>query len=88
MIAFDAGFADQSHFTRVFRQAFGETPGHPSWACPPPRAYQRLAGAIWTASVSSSFLVCSAESVVRRTLPPKPRNFSATAVGSGARARA
>jgi AraC family transcriptional regulator len=27
MIALDAGFADQSHFTRVFRQAFGETPG-------------------------------------------------------------
>ena len=26
-IALDAGFADQSHFTRVFRQAFGETPG-------------------------------------------------------------
>jgi AraC family transcriptional regulator len=26
-IAMDAGFADQSHFTRVFRQAFGETPG-------------------------------------------------------------
>jgi len=27
MIALDAGFADQSHVTRVFRQAFGETPG-------------------------------------------------------------
>lgn len=27
MIALDAGFADQSHFTRVFRQAYGETPG-------------------------------------------------------------
>lgn len=27
MIALDAGYADQSHFTRVFRQAFGETPG-------------------------------------------------------------
>ncbi|MEO8619650.1 MAG: AraC family transcriptional regulator [bacterium] len=27
MIALDAGFADQSHFTKVFRQAFGETPG-------------------------------------------------------------
>jgi AraC family transcriptional regulator len=27
VIALDAGFADQSHFTRVFRQAFGETPG-------------------------------------------------------------
>jgi AraC-like DNA-binding protein len=27
MIALDAGFADQSHFTRVFRRAFGETPG-------------------------------------------------------------
>lgn len=27
MIALDAGFADQSHFTRVFREAFGETPG-------------------------------------------------------------
>jgi AraC-like DNA-binding protein len=26
MIALDAGFSDQSHFTRVFRQAFGETP--------------------------------------------------------------
>jgi AraC family transcriptional regulator len=26
-IALDAGFADQSHFTRVFKQAFGETPG-------------------------------------------------------------
>jgi AraC family transcriptional regulator len=26
-IALDAGFSDQSHFTRVFRQAFGETPG-------------------------------------------------------------
>jgi AraC family transcriptional regulator len=26
-IAIGAGFADQSHFTRVFRQAFGETPG-------------------------------------------------------------
>ena len=26
-IALDAGFADQSHFTRVFRRAFGETPG-------------------------------------------------------------
>jgi AraC family transcriptional regulator len=26
MIALEAGFADQSHFTRVFRQAFGETP--------------------------------------------------------------
>ena len=26
-IALDAGFADQSHFTRAFRQAFGETPG-------------------------------------------------------------
>lgn len=28
MIALDAGFVDQSHFTKVFRQAFGETPGH------------------------------------------------------------
>jgi AraC family transcriptional regulator len=27
MIALDAGFADQSHFTRVFKQTFGETPG-------------------------------------------------------------
>jgi AraC family transcriptional regulator len=27
MIAVDAGFADQSHFTRVFKKAFGETPG-------------------------------------------------------------
>lgn len=27
MIALDAGFVDQSHFTRVFKQAFGETPG-------------------------------------------------------------
>ena len=27
VIALDAGFADQSHFTRVFRHAFGETPG-------------------------------------------------------------
>jgi AraC-like DNA-binding protein/quercetin dioxygenase-like cupin family protein len=27
MIALDAGVADQSHFTRVFRQAFGATPG-------------------------------------------------------------
>jgi AraC family transcriptional regulator len=27
IIALDAGFSDQSHFTRVFRQTFGETPG-------------------------------------------------------------
>ena len=27
VIALAAGFADQSHFTRVFRRAFGETPG-------------------------------------------------------------
>jgi AraC family transcriptional regulator len=27
LIALDAGFADQSHFTRVFREAFGQTPG-------------------------------------------------------------
>jgi len=27
MIALDTGFADQAHFTRVFKQAFGETPG-------------------------------------------------------------
>jgi AraC-like DNA-binding protein len=27
VIALDAGFSDQSHFTRVFKQAFGETPG-------------------------------------------------------------
>ena len=27
MIALDAGFSDQSHFTRVFRQTFDETPG-------------------------------------------------------------
>ena len=27
MIALDAGFSDQSHFTRVFRRAFGQTPG-------------------------------------------------------------
>ena len=26
-IALDTGFADQPHFTRVFRAAFGETPG-------------------------------------------------------------
>ena len=26
-IAVDAGFADQSHFTRLFRAAYGETPG-------------------------------------------------------------
>jgi AraC-like DNA-binding protein len=26
-IAVEAGFADQSHFTRVFRRACGETPG-------------------------------------------------------------
>ena len=26
-IALDAGFVDQSHFTKVFKQAFGETPG-------------------------------------------------------------
>jgi AraC-like DNA-binding protein len=27
VIALDAGFSDQSHFTRVFKTAFGETPG-------------------------------------------------------------
>jgi AraC family transcriptional regulator len=27
VIALDAGFTDQSHFTKVFKQAFGETPG-------------------------------------------------------------
>lgn len=27
IIALEAGFADQSHFTKVFKQAFGETPG-------------------------------------------------------------
>lgn len=27
-IALEAGFADQSHFTPVFRKAFGETPGN------------------------------------------------------------
>jgi AraC family transcriptional regulator len=27
VIALEAGFADQAHFTRVFKQAFGETPG-------------------------------------------------------------
>ncbi|HYC51749.1 MAG TPA: AraC family transcriptional regulator [Gemmatimonadaceae bacterium] len=27
VIAVDAGFADQSHFNRVFKKAFGETPG-------------------------------------------------------------
>jgi AraC family transcriptional regulator len=27
VIALEAGFADQSHFTRVFKQTFGETPG-------------------------------------------------------------
>ena len=27
VIALDAGFADQAHFTRLFKQAFGETPG-------------------------------------------------------------
>ena len=27
MIALDAGFADQSHFTRVFKKIYGETPG-------------------------------------------------------------
>jgi len=27
MIALDAGFSDQSHFTRVFKQVYGETPG-------------------------------------------------------------
>ncbi len=27
MIALEAGFVDQSHFTKVFKQAFGETPG-------------------------------------------------------------
>lgn len=27
VIALEAGFADQSHFTRIFRQTFGETPG-------------------------------------------------------------
>jgi AraC family transcriptional regulator len=26
-IALNAGFADQAHFTRVFKKAFGETPG-------------------------------------------------------------
>jgi len=26
-IALDAGFSDQSHFTRVFKQVYGETPG-------------------------------------------------------------
>ena len=26
MVALDAGFADQSHFTRAFRKAYGETP--------------------------------------------------------------
>jgi AraC family transcriptional regulator len=26
-IALDAGFADQSHFTRIFRKTYGETPG-------------------------------------------------------------
>jgi AraC family transcriptional regulator len=27
VIALDAGFSDQSHFTRVFKQVYGETPG-------------------------------------------------------------
>jgi AraC family transcriptional regulator len=27
VIAVDAGFADQAHFTRIFKQTFGETPG-------------------------------------------------------------
>jgi AraC family transcriptional regulator len=27
MIALDAGFSDQAHFTRVFRHTYGETPG-------------------------------------------------------------
>jgi len=27
MIALEIGFADQAHFTRVFKHAFGETPG-------------------------------------------------------------
>ena len=32
MIALDAGFADQSHFTRAFRKAYGETPAEYSRA--------------------------------------------------------
>ncbi|MEP7065601.1 MAG: AraC family transcriptional regulator [Gemmatimonadota bacterium] len=27
MIALETGFADQAHFTRVFKHAFGDTPG-------------------------------------------------------------
>ena len=27
-VAFDSGFADQAHFTRVFKAAFGLTPAH------------------------------------------------------------
>lgn len=26
--AYDAGFADQSHFTRHFKNCYGMTPGH------------------------------------------------------------
>jgi AraC family transcriptional regulator len=38
MIALDAGFADQSHFTRVFKQTFGETPGQYARALKGPKA--------------------------------------------------
>jgi len=40
-LALTAGFADQAHFTRMFRSAYGVTPGR----------YARLhaAGADWTA---------------------------------------
>jgi AraC-like DNA-binding protein len=32
-LALAAGFADQAHFTRMFRSAFGLTPGHYSRLC-------------------------------------------------------
>jgi len=55
--AFDAGFADQSHMTRQFKQAFGLTPGRwreldgPVWCqCPGKPAFRMLSSSICAVS--------------------------------------
>ena len=74
MIAIQAGFADQSHLTRAFRQAFGATPGQYARTSPRLRTFTRVCSRMRVAfkikpAMRSRFLVSASIHSLARSLP-------------------